>query len=604
MNRFNGHSFHIPVMGIGYSIDTPVKVAQYGITSVVSLLDDMLMEKMREFYSIKFNLPFQHITDKVKDFRAKRITSYLNTLDTIVKAKFEELKNSISQTGEDIEKYFAMLPDTSELKEKFDHMKQHANIKELKIWIKSNLFPGEIDVNIMTKLDRPNYIAKEKLPVEYNDAHAALRGFANSNLTSSIVLSAGINPRLYSYLDQFNDFFPDINGNIRKRIVIKVSDYRSAFVQGKFLASKGIWVSEFRVESGLNCGGHAFATQGHLIGPILEDFNEHRQTLSDTLFEITKKALTAKGRVCPESAPKMKVTAQGGVGTAGEHQFLLNHYQLDSIGWGTPFLLVPEAVNVDSDTLEMLCNAKESDLYLSNISPMGVPFNSIKGNTKDKEQEERIKKDKPGSPCVKNYCLMNTEFTEIPICTASRQYQRKKIASIRETISDPKERKRQEDLVTDKSCICVGLGTTALLVNNLNITLEGPGVSICPGPNMAYFDKISTLQEMTDHIYGRTNLISRTDRPHMFNKELHIFIDFLEEKCTTPGHAYDAKQNEYYLGFMNNLFDGIIYYQKLLSEKNASGLENASAMHQDLETQKNRLEKIKTSFSMLSHFSA
>ena len=45
---------------------------------------------------------------------------------------------------------------------------------------------------------------------------AALRGFANSNLSSSLVLSAGMSPRLYSYLEKFKDFFPDINGELKK----------------------------------------------------------------------------------------------------------------------------------------------------------------------------------------------------------------------------------------------------------------------------------------------------------------------------------------------------------------------------------------------------
>ena len=44
-----------------------------------------------------------------------------------------------------------------------------------------------------------------------------------------------------------------------------MSDFRSALIQGKFLAKKGLEVAEFRIESGLNCGGHAFATDGHLM---------------------------------------------------------------------------------------------------------------------------------------------------------------------------------------------------------------------------------------------------------------------------------------------------------------------------------------------------
>ena len=71
------HSFHIPVMGIGFTIDTPLKVSQYGIDSVISIGDDFLLEKIRKMYCDKFSIPYEEINDKVEDFRAKRITSYL-----------------------------------------------------------------------------------------------------------------------------------------------------------------------------------------------------------------------------------------------------------------------------------------------------------------------------------------------------------------------------------------------------------------------------------------------------------------------------------------------------------------------------------------------
>lgn len=54
-----------------------------------------------------------------------------------------------------------------------------------------------------------------------------------------------MNPRLYSYCDAFKDFGIDEKGNFKKQIILKVSDYRSALIQGKFLAKKGLWVSEF-----------------------------------------------------------------------------------------------------------------------------------------------------------------------------------------------------------------------------------------------------------------------------------------------------------------------------------------------------------------------
>ena len=166
----------------------------------------------------------------------------------------------------------------------------------------------------------------------YNDAHAALRGFANSSLESSLVLSAGMNPRLYSYLEEFDDFYPDKNGQLKKKITLKVSDYRSSLIQGKFLAKKGIWVSEYRIESGLNCGGHAFATNGFLLGPILEEFKKSKKDLVENVHDMYVKALSEKGYPIPEKPLPIKITAQGGVGTSEEHNFLLNNYNIDSVG--------------------------------------------------------------------------------------------------------------------------------------------------------------------------------------------------------------------------------------------------------------------------------
>ena len=77
----NRHTFHIPVMGLAYTIDSPIKVAKYGISSVVSITDDELIEKMRAFYSQKFSLPYLEITSKSHDCRAERIKSYLNLVD-------------------------------------------------------------------------------------------------------------------------------------------------------------------------------------------------------------------------------------------------------------------------------------------------------------------------------------------------------------------------------------------------------------------------------------------------------------------------------------------------------------------------------------------
>ena len=271
------HSFHIPVLGIGYSIDTPLKVAKYGMDSVISLVDDVLLEKIRKMYCNKYEIPYNEISEKINDFRAKRITSYLNLINKLSEIKFDEFKNATIEKAAEIKEYFNMLPDSSTIKQEFKkRTAKYFNVEEISNWLKENLSMGSIDVNIMTKIDKDNYKKGDKLPIEFNDAHAALRGYASSNLKSSIILSAGMNPRLYGYFEQFDDFFPDENGEIKKKIVLKVSDYRSALIQGKFLAKKGLWVSEYRIESGLNCGGHAFATDGYLLGPILAEFKDNR----------------------------------------------------------------------------------------------------------------------------------------------------------------------------------------------------------------------------------------------------------------------------------------------------------------------------------------
>lgn len=554
-------------MGVSFTIDSPLRVSQYGIDSVVSLVDDSLFEKLRKMYSEKFEVPYHEITDKIEDFRAKRITSYLNMMNEQAEKKIEELKNAGSEKLNEIKEYFNMLPDSSEIKQEFNQLtEKYFNFSEIKNWLNENISVGSIDVNIMTKVDKANYRKGEKLPIEYNDAHAALRGYAKSDLKSSVILSAGMSPRLYSYIEKFDDFFPDENGEIKKKVVLKVSDYRSALIQGKFLAKKGIWVSEYRIESGLNCGGHAFATDGFLMGPILNEFKIHREQLIESVNEILVDALEKKGRIVPKNKLALKITAQGGVGTNEEHNFLMEEYGIDSVGWGSPFLLVPEATSVDEHTRKQLVNATEDDLYLSGISPLGVPFNSLRGNTKDIEKLSLAEQGKPGSSCPKRFLVSNTEFTEKPICTASIRYQRLKLKELDSAALPVEEHQKQYNKIVEKSCLCVGLRTSSLLENSLDRDGQSDGVSVCPGPNTAYFSRQLSLKEMVDHIYGRTNVIMRTDRPNMFVKELGIYIEYLQGKIDETKSQWNAKQEKYLMTFANNLKDGVKYYQNLFTE--------------------------------------
>ena len=548
------HTFHIPVMGTAFTADSPLKVAHYGINTVIALADDVLLERLRKYYSDLNDIYYDEIKNNTVDYRADRITAYLDVVNKIVSDKFDEFTTSTKDKFEEVKKYFAMLPDSSDVKREFNKLIENSfRFEDLSVWLKDNLSMGSIDVNIMTKVDKKNYFKKEELPSEYNDAHAGLRGYANSDLASSVIFSAGMNPRLYGYIAHFDDFFPDANGYIKKKIILKVSDYRSAIIQGKFLAKKGLWISEYRIESGLNCGGHAFATDGYLMGPILAEFRDRRQELVDELYAICKPALEANGKVVPNDTLAVTITAQGGVATAEEHDFLIDHYKLDTVGWGTPFLLVPEATTVDKATMKQLQDAKEKDLYLSNVSPLGVPFNNLRNSSKDVEKFQKIEEGKPGSPCPRKFLALSDEYGTQGVCTASRLFQKNKI-----------EEKGISDQITDKTCLCMGLAATAVINYGIE-TRESKGVSICPGPNMAYFNQELSLQDMSHHIYNGDEGIVRTDRPHMFVNELGMYLKYLSEKIEEHKEDWGRKSGRYLNGFTSNMNEGISYYQEMFS---------------------------------------
>lgn len=560
------HSFHIPVMGLAFTIDSPVKVARFGISSVVSIIEDRLVESMRKFYYEQNNWKFKPIPARDPDHRAKRITDYLNTLNKIVHQQIENLRNSAFEQGTELTKYFELLPQESKLARMYRRMlnTQSENEKEsLQIFLKSQVRAGSIDANIMTKVDKNNYDHEGNEIPDSSDALAALRGYALSDLSnSSIIFSAGMNPRLFNYLEKFAQFDATGWGEFRKKVVIKVSDFRSALIQGKILAKKGIWVSEFRIESGLNCGGHAFATDGFLLGPILQEFKEKRTYLQEELHKIYLPATEAKGKPVYAQPHPIRISVQGGIGTSDEDQFLKSEYAVDSTGWGTPFLLCPEATTVDEATLALLERADQNSITLSKNSPLGIRFHYLKGTTSDIEKENRIRHGHPGSPCTEKHLVTNTEFTVQPICTASKTYQVLKLEQLRKMELDPEEFDRQSSDVLAKECLCVGLSNSASHVYPAPFLKKLNSVTICPGPNIQYFNRRVTLREMTDHIYGRENIVAQ-QRPHMFVNELKLYVDYLRELASAK--RPDAKQISFILKFADNLLEGIRYYKAIAS---------------------------------------
>ncbi len=590
------HDFHIPVMGTGHSIDSPIRVAHLGIDSVISVVDDMLCEKIRKHYSNEFNFNYINIPRSAEDGRAKRITAYLDMVGDIVSKKFEEMKSLPFFTGEEKDRYFNLLPSENPLKKQYEYLLSLSDEEERDRLMKKladKMTCGSIDVNIMAKVDALRLDKDDKpLSSEYSDASAALRGYANSKIESGLVLSAGFNPRLYSYLSEFKDFYRDTTGEIKKKIILKVSDFRSAMIQGKFLAKKGLEVAEFRIESGLNCGGHAFASDGQLMPVLLQEFREKRDQLLETFQPMVKSFYESQGWDYPELDEKQIkpiVTVQGGIGTNGEMKRLLEDFEMDGTGWGSPFLLVPEATCVDSVTSQLLADAGEDELYLSNVSPLGVPFNNVRGSGSEIYTKELIEKGKPGSKCPKGFLVSNTEFTENPICTASAQYQLLKINQIENSELAEDEKTAQKGKVVEKTCLCTNLGAGSMI--RLGIMKPSYGrQEICPGPNVAWFTREYSLEEMTDHIYGRSESLVPEERPHMFAKELTMYVDYIEQLVAQTEDRESGAWKKL-VRMKKNLEKGMEFCEKIASRTPFKN-ENLASLKETAATQRRRLHGI------------
>lgn len=555
------HKFHVPVMGTGFTADSALRVSRFGIATVISIVDDRLLEAIGSQYAKNLGLDYPKANAQDPEARAERIRRYLDFVHDRVEEQVQTMRALPLEPGNDKDRYFRLLPESSPVRREYDRWKQLPEGEartRLEHELTEAMRPGSIDVNIMVKLDREMRDRRGRpYGPQYTDAKAAVRGFALSKLPGNLVLSAGINAPLFTYMEEFDCFYRKESGTPEKGIIIKVSDFRSAMTQGKFLARKGLPVREFRVESGLNCGGHAFATDGLLMGPILEEFIHNRERWPVEYEPLIERYCRKAGKSYHEASVPIFVTAQGGIGHWGEAERLLNIYGLDGLGWGSPFLLVPEVVQLDEATRKKLMEAGEEDLYLSDSSPLGIPFNNLRGASSELWLKERIERGRPGSGCPKGHLALSPmEEGAAPICAASKEYQNKRLKEwsyeAAPGLDTPDSRVQA---MYKKSCICDQLGNAALV--SLGVRSENIPVAICPGPNLAYFHETYSLEEMVDHIYGRGRNLVPKDRPHMFVKELEQYVRYFEQRM-----GDDSPEGR--STFVRNLQEGIAYYRRML----------------------------------------
>ena len=167
------------------------------------------------------------------------------------------------------------------------------------------------------------------------------------------------------------------------------------------------------------------------------------------------------------------------------------------------------------------CKQGASSLWAKFSTGSGSITERYTGDKENRPYENGM----PGSPCTEKFLVSNTEFSEEPICTASHTYQKKKIEQLQSLNLTLEEYEVQLKDVLAKECLCIGLSNAAIKTYDLKPFKKLEAVNICPGPNIAYFEEIVSLQKiLTISMAGKHYTGSK--RPHMFIKELMLYVDY------------------------------------------------------------------------------
>lgn len=97
---------------------------------------------------------------------------------------------------------------------------------------------------------------------------------------------------------------------------------------------------------------------------------------------------------------------------------------------------------------------------------------------------------------------------------------------------------------------------------------------------------------MTDHIYGRTNIITDKNRPHIFINELFIYINYLKEQLLEEAWQTDKKKEKYFSGFYIQLLNGINYYREIVRPCNGFSEQNIEDFNHHLDKAEPELEAV------------
>ena len=113
--------------------------------------------------------------------------------------------------------------------------------------------------------------------------------------------------------------------------------------------------------------------------------------------------------------------------------------------------------------------------------------------------------------------------------------------------------------------------------------------AICPGQNTAWFNRDYSLLEMTDHFYGRTASLVDAVRPHMFAKEIQMYVDYFSDLVEdSDGSNRTLKTLQ---SFYDNMIDGLEYCLEISGAKPYID-ENLDSINEWVDIERKRLTQI------------
>jgi hypothetical protein len=106
---------------------------------------------------------------------------------------------------------------------------------------------------------------------------------------------------------------------------------------------------------------------------------------------------------------------------------------------------------------------------------------------------------------------------------------------------------------------------------------------------------------MVSHIYGKANVITQAKRPHMFIKELGMYVDHFKEKVESIEWPLNKNEIKFIKTYEANMRDGISYYKDLFSNCKKSFQNIKTNILDDLKRLENEFENLTLNKELISN---